>query len=116
MRQDPASTDRRVRARPQLRDRRSRSARSQKELVAAILEVTGERRAVLSQSVQGRVGNPARRFAVWALSRDSGLSQTEIGGVVGMAVPQVSQTLRRVGSSPPEPIASWIETWERRWR
>ncbi len=116
MRKDPGASDRRIRARPQLRDRRGRRARPREELIAAILEITGVRRAALTQSIRGRVGNSARRFTVWALSRDSDLSQAQIGDVVEMAVPQVSHTLRRVGSNPSEPLASWMEAWELRWR
>lgn len=48
--------------------------------------------------------------------RNASLSQAQIGDVVEMAVPQVSHTLRRAGSNPSEPLVSWMEAWELRWR
>jgi hypothetical protein len=44
----------------------------------------------------GPGANPARRFAVWALSRTGRLSHAEIGTALGMSEGQVAKVLWRL--------------------
>jgi len=105
---------RRIQARPHLHDRAGKPARSLDEVLSEVLQLTGIERGELARSVRGRDGNPARRFALWALARDTNLTQTQVGAALGMSETHVSHMLRRFGARPKEPMASWMSAWERR--
>ena len=82
-----------------------------------VLEVTGAEEGDLDRSVRGRGGNPVRRFAVWALDRETTLTQAEIGELLGMAAGNVRVTLsqlRRQGAAVAEPDRQWMAVWRGR--
>lgn len=66
------------------------------EALAAVARVTGEPIAALSSSARGPGGNPARWLAAWWLERAAGLSQAEIGRLLGADMAQVSRFIGRV--------------------
>jgi putative transposase len=91
---------------------RSRSA-SVEEILGRVCTFTGVERAQLEEPVRGRRGNQPRRFAIWALARETDLTHAAIATVFGMSTPHVSQVLagtRR--AEPPPEIAAWIASWE----
>ncbi len=108
--------ERRVRTRPHLRDRKGRQARTGAAVLDAVLEIAGAHRRELTRSVQGRGGNPVRRFAAWALSQESNLTQVEIGALLGMSETHVSHVVRRMAASCREPLEEWMNIWRCRRR
>jgi REP element-mobilizing transposase RayT len=85
-----------TRAERRLQEKRKRLAKEdQREMLAAICEVTGVAPARLRERIRGVRGNPERRFAVWALSRTTPLTQTEIGALLGMSAVHVARDLGR---------------------
>ncbi|MDD5309744.1 MAG: transposase [Deltaproteobacteria bacterium] len=71
--------------------------RSNDDVIGKICEITGVSRKQLRRSVRGPGGNPARRFAVWALSRATRLTQREIGALLGMSATAAAKEFSRVG-------------------
>jgi putative transposase len=67
------------------------------EVVDKICEIAGVSRNQLRKSIRGPGGNPARRFAVWALSRATRLTQREIGALLGMSATAAAKEFSRVG-------------------
>lgn len=57
---------------------------------------------------------PARRFAVWALRRETFLSQAEVARLLDMTLRQVQNVEQRLKREPREPILSWMERWSGR--
>ena len=78
------------------------------QVLDAVAKTTGLPRDSVESRRMGRSGNPARRFAVWALSTVAGLSHREIGQELGMSTAHVSATIARVGRAcGEEPLATW---------
>lgn len=93
------------------------SPASAESVLVEVLEVTGAEEDDLDRSVRGRGGNPVRRFAVWALDRETTLTQAEIGGLLGMSAANVQTTLaqlRRPGAVVAELDRQWMEVWKAR--
>jgi len=64
------------------------------------------------RSAGGNVrSEPARRFAVWALRRDTFLSQAEVARLLDMTLRQVQNVEQRLKREPREPILGWMERW-----
>lgn len=83
------------------------------ELVRAICKVTGAGPRRLKRGVRGRIGNPARRFGVWALRHSTTLTQREIGAALGMSAAHVAKELERWPERGAE-LENWVAEWERR--
>ena len=66
--------------------------------------------ASLKQPKMGRGANPARRVAVWALSRAPGYSHREIANALDMSEGQVAKVLWRMRQElPTPPLSIWME-------
>lgn len=83
------------------------------DALAVVAEVTNTAVDSLRQSALGRSANPARRFAVWALSQATTLTQRDIGRALDMSTRQVANTLHR-WSPEKEPLRSWVASWHKR--
>ena len=83
------------------------------EVERAVCEVTGETPATLRVAARGPRANPARRFAVWALRRQTKLSHSGIGRRLEMSSNQVAKVLARLREGNPS-IADWQDAWRRR--
>jgi len=75
-----------------------------------VTALTGMPREVLLTSRLGPSANAARRFAVWALRRQTLLTQKEVGSVLGMSTQQVAHVLRRLDLRA-EPFDTWSDKW-----
>jgi DNA-directed RNA polymerase specialized sigma24 family protein len=65
--------------------------------------------AALRQRVMGPGANPARRLAVWALSRAQGYSHGEIAAALRMSEGQVAKVLHRLRHETPRaPLSDWM--------
>ncbi len=80
------------------------------ELLDEICRITGVKLKELRRGIKGRRGNPARRFAVWALKQSTYMSQKAIGKALGMSGSHVSRDLRRSRKAIPE-----FQVWEEHW-
>ena len=82
------------------------------EVLAKVCAHCGVERTALDEKTRGRRGNPPRRFAIWALARETTLTHARIGAVFGMATAHVSQVLARTRQADPGPeIGAWITAW-----
>ena len=100
------------RGRVQTPPRQPPSAPSPDEVIAAVVTVTGADRAILTSTRRGRGGNPARRFAVWALRRATDLGAADIGALLCMSANQVGAVLWRLRHHPVKPpLDRWIAAW-----
>ncbi|MFL5272655.1 MAG: hypothetical protein ACJ79E_11405, partial [Anaeromyxobacteraceae bacterium] len=80
-----------------------------KEVLECVASVAGCTVAAVKQREMGPGANPARRLAVWALSRAQAYSHRDIARALGMSEGQVAKVLwrlRRVG--PPAGMAEWM--------
>jgi len=78
-----------------------------------VMRLTKSNRRELNRAPRGRSGNPARRFAVWALHRETGLKHSQIGDLLGGMNPeQVGVTLARLREAERDAtVQRWIDTW-----
>jgi REP element-mobilizing transposase RayT len=88
--------------RPAQEDRRA--------LISAICKITGVTTTRLRQKIRGARGNPERRFAVWALSKSTTLTQGEIGALLEMSSANVAKDLARSRSLIAE-FDAWVDAW-----
>jgi hypothetical protein len=72
------------------------SFQTSEEVLTRICKVTGATREKLLVVRYGPGANPARRFAVWALKRDTLLTYREIGHLLDMTVSQIGHVLSRM--------------------
>jgi len=79
-----------------------------------VCEITGATRRELKRSVMGPGANPARRFAVWALKRQTDLTHARIGQLLSMTTVQVGNVLTRFTLNA-SPIEEWTDEWFERW-
>lgn len=83
------------------------------ELLRRVVAITGATKAQLMRPSRGPAANPARRFAVWMLSRHSALSHVQIGAVMQMPSRQVESLLYRIRKRKPrEPLPAWHAAWD----
>ena len=81
-------------------------------VIRRVCRMTGARPADLLRVQRGPGANPARRLAIWALNRSTGLSQRQIGERLDASYHQVTRLLSRIrGEEPREPLRTWIEEW-----
>ena len=81
------------------------------EALARVCATTGVDEQQLRTSVVGRGANPARRFAVWALSRHTSLTQQQIGRELLMSTAQVANVLRHLRQRTSDEIKGWQDGW-----
>ncbi|MBN2530587.1 MAG: transposase [Deltaproteobacteria bacterium] len=79
-------------------------------LIKDICQITGVDEASLQEAVPGRGGNPARRFAVWALHNTTYLKHAEIGQTLGMSKYQVAKIVERSGKNTVA-FRDWDDQW-----
>jgi hypothetical protein len=61
-------------------------------------------------ATKGPGANPARRFAIWALSSEAGLSHREIAETLHASQNQVAKALNRMRNQDiPSPLKDWIK-------
>ena len=89
---------------------RQRRSKSPEALLARVCGITGISRLRLRQKIRGPKGNPERRFAVWALSESTTLTQREIGALLGITAAHVAKDLARSHTNI-ERYQSWVEAW-----
>jgi DNA-binding MarR family transcriptional regulator len=82
------------------------------DVLRAVARIASATHADMCNSVMGRGGNPARRFAMWALFRAGGRTHAEIAGRLQTTQSNVAVTLRRLRSQPSAEIAAWMAAWE----
>jgi REP element-mobilizing transposase RayT len=84
---------------------------SVREVLDEVARVAGCSVAALKERAMGPRANPARRLAVWALSRAHVFSHREIASALRMSEGQVAKVLWRLRSeSPPDPLPDWMRT------
>lgn len=81
------------------------------EALRMICGLTGATPEYLRKQVRGRRGNPARRFATWALAQSTGLTRGQIGRLLDMSPALVAKTLRRLKESKSEQVHTWCDRW-----
>lgn len=80
--------------------------------LASVTALTGFEKAELRASRFGPGGNPARRFAAWALGQSTDLTQAAIGRLLDMTPGQVAQSQRRVARAADAVTVAWREGWD----
>jgi putative transposase len=82
-----------------------------RDVLEEVARVAGCTVAAVKERKMGPGANPARRLAVWALSRAQGYSHREIAGALGMSEGEVAKVLWRLRRGPPRaPLAGWVKT------
>lgn len=96
--------------RPVTGTRPPRAARpSIEEVLRRVAQEAGCSVTALKRSEMGRGANPARRLAVWALSRAQGYAHREIAAALGMREGQVAKVLWQLRREPPRSLlARWM--------
>lgn len=87
--------------------------RSPGEALQQIAALVGLTRRQLMTTQLGRGRNKARRFAVWALTVSTPLTQSEIGGHLNMTSAAVAVALHRIrkNRATDETLKAWCEQW-----
>jgi REP element-mobilizing transposase RayT len=85
-------------------------AEERREMLARVCAITGVSLRRLRQRILGARGNPERRFAVWALSHSTTLTQAEIGAMLGMSAAHVAKDLARRRAKT-DAFDAWVESW-----
>ncbi|MCU0664049.1 MAG: hypothetical protein MUC50_17190 [Myxococcota bacterium] len=67
-------------------------------------------RKELRRGVRGPKGNPARRFAVWALAKDTLLTHAKLGNLLGMTGASVAKDPARPHKHI-DSFSDWAEAW-----
>jgi putative transposase len=84
--------------------------RSVGEVLRQVADVAGCTVAEVKAREMGPGANPARRLAVWALSRAQMFSHREIAAALGMSEGQVAKVLWRFRREhPAEPLPAWMD-------
>lgn len=76
-----------------------------------VRQLTGATKRQLMEIAFGPRANPPRRFAVWALDRETDLHHSEIAELMGMSTNQVAQLLRRLRRGLQSPLGGWEKKW-----
>jgi REP element-mobilizing transposase RayT len=83
------------------------------DLLRRVVAITGVKKAQLMRPTRGPAANPARRFAVWMLSRHSALTHKQIGAALDMPSRQVESLLYRMRKRKPSaPLPVWQAAWD----
>jgi putative transposase len=92
--------------------------RPPEEVLDEVTRITGVGIADLRHKVMGPRANPARRFAIWALCRGTGLTQRQIGKLLNVSHLQVGKLLGRMRKKGlkglKEPVKGWVNSWVER--
>jgi REP element-mobilizing transposase RayT len=109
----PEGADR-ARARPARSARTAPGARrSIGEVLKEVAQVAGCTIADVKAREMGPGANPARRLAVWALSRAQVYSHREIATALGMSEGQVAKVLWRLRRQSSPALAAWMDALAR---
>ena len=85
--------------------------RSIHEILEEVARVAGCSAAAVKERAMGPRANPARRLAVWALSRTQVYSHREIASALRMSEGQVAKVLWRLRNEfTPDPLSDWMKT------
>jgi hypothetical protein len=104
------TADRVERARPARAARTAPGARrSIAEVLKEAAQVAGCTVAEVKAREMGPGANPARRLAVWALSRAQVYSHREIATTLGMSEGQVAKVLWHLRRRSAPPLRTWME-------
>ncbi|MCP4197375.1 MAG: hypothetical protein GY762_09505 [Proteobacteria bacterium] len=79
-------------------------------LIEAICQITNVKPSRLKESVRGPLGNPERRFAVWAFQTSTYLTHREVGTRLNMTVQHVARDVQRSRTGIPQ-FEGWKEMW-----
>lgn len=92
--------------------------RPPEDVLDEVNRITGVDIAELRRKEMGPKANPARRFAIWALYRGTGLTQRQIGKLLHVSHLQVGKLLGRMRKKGlkglKEPIKGWVNNWMER--
>lgn len=83
---------------------------SEQSFIDAICQVTGASSTRLREHVRGPLGNPERRFAVWAFRTSTYCTYKEIGSCLDMTVEHVARDVRRLRGNIPR-LSDWMDEW-----
>jgi REP element-mobilizing transposase RayT len=87
-------------------------AHSIEKTLERIGELTGADASELRRRERGPGANPARRFAMWALSRRCGITHREIADALDVSPCQVGRVLSGLRRQPArDPIKGWMQRW-----
>ncbi len=90
----------------------SRTTLSPGAVLDAVASTTGATLDQLMEVKRGPRANPARRFAVWAVARETALTHRQIGNLLGMSTNQVNLVLSRLGRTrPTRQLLEWMSQW-----
>ena len=73
-------------------------------------EIAGVSVSEMKRAKPGRQGNPAKRFAVWAIRERTRLSHAQIGKLLGMTASAVAKDLRKSRKH-----LAVIDQWSAQW-
>ncbi len=83
-----------------------------KEALERIQVLTGANLRALRNTERGPRANPPRRFAIWALSRGTGITQREIADVLDVYYYQVGRVLGYLRKNGAEgAVKEWMKSW-----
>ncbi len=81
-------------------------------VLARVRDITGASQEDLMCQELGPRANPARRFAIWALYRSSGLTHRELGEILDVPYGQVANLLSRMRRQEvQQPVRGWMDEW-----
>jgi REP element-mobilizing transposase RayT len=90
----------------------AREAADPERVLSRICAICNVSKPALRRVVRGPGGNPARRFATWALQRELDLSYVEVGHLLGMSSDNVAKVLQAIRSGrTSEQVKSWLARW-----
>ena len=85
------------------------------ELLDWVCTTTGTNRESLGTTQRGHQGNPSRALAVWLLAHNAGISNVEVGEVLGMSGNAVTKILTKLRKAPRSyfggRVAEWLEAF-----
>ncbi len=84
------------------------ASRSTGEVLQEVAKIAGCTVAEVKAREMGPGANPARRLAVWALSRAQVYSHREIADALGMSEGQVAKVLWRLRQRTSPPLTTWM--------
>ena len=89
----------------------AREPEQAKDVLTRIVAHTGVGPKEIRRTIRGRGGNPARRFAVWALARATMLTQAAIGEQLQLSPTRVANILATIEQTSDERVQAWMAQW-----
>jgi len=87
------------------------AARDPETVIDEVAELAGVAELALLEPTRGRGGNPARRFAVWALRRSTVLTLAAIGERLRMSLQSAAKSDDRVEREATGDVVRWKAAW-----